>query len=165
MKARLWRNPAEQGKNLKCPAGEGKTIRNPVNKGEIQFYLIKYSKIPPLLLIQSWILCSKFWTVDRSTCLGIFLQLLMIRCIIFSLVGKSAYAIFFKKPHRKKSELIRTGDLRHHSTWSRIPIHLQGNRQCKNCWTILFLWVGALSCWNHIRCLVCRAISSKRFDN
>jgi len=66
------RNPVDQGKNLKYladegkiiknPANEGKTIRNPANEGEIhfKFYLIKCSKIPPLLLIQSWILCSKF---------------------------------------------------------------------------------------------------------
>jgi len=49
------RNPADQGKNLKCPAGESKTIRNLANEGKIhfKFYLIKCSKISPLLLIQS----------------------------------------------------------------------------------------------------------------
>jgi len=52
---KTMRNPADQGKNLKCPAGEGKTIKNSANEGEIhfKFYLIKCSKISPLLLIQS----------------------------------------------------------------------------------------------------------------
>jgi len=38
-------------------------------------------------------------------------------------------------------------------------------RLCKNHWTILFLWAGAPSCWNHIRCIVCRLVPSKRFGN
>jgi len=153
------RNPVDQGKNLRCPAGESKTIKNPANEGEIyfKFYLIKCLKIPPLLLIQSWILCSKFWTVDRSTCLGMFLQLLMIRYIIFSLVvGGSAYTIFFKK---EKSELVRSGDLEHHSTWPRVPILHQ---QCKNRWTILLPWAGVPSYWNHKIANLCECFNSKK---
>jgi len=94
-----------------------------------------------------------------------FLQLLMICCIIFSLaVDGSAYTIFFKKSHRKKSELVRSKDLGHHSTWPQMLIHLRGNRRCKYHWTILLLWASISSCWN-IRCLVCRSISSKKLDN
>jgi len=42
---------------------------------------------------------------------------MIMRSIIFSLVvSASAYTIFFKKPHKKKSELIKSEDLGHYAT-------------------------------------------------
>jgi len=39
----------------------------------------------------------------------------MFHDLISVVVGASAYTIFFKKPHKKKSGLVKSGDLRHHA--------------------------------------------------
>jgi len=78
-------------------------------------YLIKCLNTRPLLLIHSWIRCWKQLTINRRTFLEIFRQTIITRSIIFSLIGSSAYTIFFDKPYKKKYGLVKSGDLRYHT--------------------------------------------------
>jgi len=51
---------------------------------------------------------------------------MIMRLIIFSLVaGASAYTIFFKKSHRKKSGLVNSRDLGHHTIRNDLSTYLK----------------------------------------
>ena len=128
----------------------------------------KCSKIPPSTSMH-FATRVKTWRVVRlSASWSSFMQGMTSSMLTSSSSRVSTsflYTSLFIKPHKQKSNGVKSGDLGGQLMVLPRPIHLLGKVSLRCCITCRVKWEGGPTCWKYIAIRVARGKSSSFFGN